>query len=86
VLVSSVPEPTAPAVSTTGTIFALIARGGKRLALGDRMYEYRAGEHLVASVDLPITGQFTEASLGFGLTLRPSVIGSLLLARSSGGS
>ena len=78
-LVSSVPEPTAPAVSTTGTVFALIAKGGKRLALGDRTYEYRAGEYLVASVDLPITGRFTEASLGFGLALRPSVIASLLL-------
>ena len=43
------------------------------------MYEYRAGEYRVASVDLLITGQFTEASLGFGLMLRPSVIASLLL-------
>ena len=39
------------------------------------MYEYRAGQYLVASVDLPVTGHFTEASperpaLGFGLMLR----------------
>jgi transcriptional regulator GlxA family with amidase domain len=43
----------------------------------------------VASVDLPVTGQFTEASparpaLGFGLTLRPSVIAELLLNPAAG--
>lgn len=33
------------------------------LAIGDRTYEYRDGEYLVASVDLPITGHFSQASL-----------------------
>jgi AraC-like DNA-binding protein len=38
----------------------------------------------VASIDLPITGQYTQAepeapALGFGLVLRPAVIASLLL-------
>ncbi|WP_448003134.1 AraC family transcriptional regulator N-terminal domain-containing protein [Agromyces bauzanensis] len=84
VLVSRVEDPAPPSGSTTGTVLALIAQGAKRLALGDRIYEYRAGQYLVASVDLPVTGQFTEATpqepaLGFGLTLRPSVIAELLL-------
>lgn len=39
----------------SGTVLALIAQGAKRLALGDRVYEYRvyeyrAGQYLVASV------------------------------------
>jgi len=63
---------------------ALIAQGAKRLAIGERTYEYRAGEYLVASVDLPITGHFSEASrvepaLGFGLVIRPMAVAALLL-------
>ena len=84
VLVSAVDAPTEPTASTTGTVMALIVQGAKRLAIGDRTYEYRAGQYLVASVDLPITGHFFEASpaepaLGFGLVLRPAAIASLLL-------
>jgi AraC-like DNA-binding protein len=89
VLVSAVREPAPPAEAASGTTLALIAQGAKRLAMGDRAYEYRAGQYLVASVDLPVTGQFTEASrtepaLGFGLELRPSVIASLLLEAPAG--
>ncbi|CAN5592571.1 AraC family transcriptional regulator [soil metagenome] len=88
VMLSSVTEPAPPSSSTTGTTFALIAQGAKSLALGNRIYEYRAGQYLVASVDVPVTGQFTEASptlpaLGFGLTLRPAVIAELLLGHAA---
>jgi AraC-like DNA-binding protein len=74
----------APGTSSSGTVFALIARGGKRLAVGDRIYEYRTGQYLIASVDIPVTGHYVEASadepaLGFGLVLRPATIASLLL-------
>jgi AraC-like DNA-binding protein len=84
VLVSAVHAPTEPTASRTGTVMALIAQGAKRLAIGDRTYEYRTGQYLVASVDLPVTGHFSEASsvepaLGFGLILRPTLIASLLL-------
>ncbi|MGN9909672.1 AraC family transcriptional regulator [Phytohabitans sp. LJ34] len=80
VLISKVERPAPPSASMTGTVFALIVQGAKRLALGDRVYEYRAGQYLVASVDLPVTGHFTEApALGFGLTLRPETIAELLL-------
>jgi AraC-like DNA-binding protein len=84
VLVSRVEEAAPPAASTSGVTFALIAQGAKSLALGDRVYEYRAGQYLVASLDLPVTGHFTEASpdrpaLGFGLTLRPAAIAAVLL-------
>ena len=73
-----------PRPAPSGTVFALIAQGAKRLAIGDRIYEYRAGQYLVASVDLPVTGHYSQASpcqpaLGFGLVLRPSTIASVLL-------
>jgi AraC-like DNA-binding protein len=73
-----------PATSASGTVFALIAQGHKRIAVGDRVHEYGAGQYLVASVDVPITGHYSEAStekpaLGFGLVLRPTTIAALLL-------
>lgn len=84
VLISKVEQTTPPSPSMSGTVLALIAQGAKRIALGDRVYEYRAGQYLVASVDLPITGHFTKASpdqpaLGFGLILRPAAVAELLL-------
>ncbi|WP_250029225.1 AraC family transcriptional regulator [Paractinoplanes maris] len=72
-------------VSMSGTVLALIARGAKTLALGDRVYEYRAGQYLVASIDLPVTGHYTEApALGFGLVLDPAEIAELLLQAPPG--
>ena len=89
VLISRVDRPEPPSSSMTGTVLALIAQGAKRIALGDRVYEYGPGQYLVASVDLPITGHFTEASaerpaLGFGLILRPAAVAELLLAAAPG--
>lgn len=98
VLISKVEWPAPPSASMSGTVLALIAQGTKRLAIGDRVYEYRAGQYLVASVDLPVTGHFTEASperpaLGVGITLRPETVAELLLGagpddlpRSPGGA
>jgi AraC-like DNA-binding protein len=84
VLLSAAVEPGEPRAATTGTVMAVIAQGAKRLAIADRVYDYRPGQYLVASVDLPITGHYTHAStdepaLGFGLVLRPSAIASLVL-------
>jgi AraC-like DNA-binding protein len=84
VLISKADGPTAPSASMSGTVLALIAQGAKRIALGERVYEYRAGQYLVASVDLPVTGHYVEASpehpaLGFGLVLRPAAVAELLL-------
>jgi AraC-like DNA-binding protein len=84
VLVSKVERPSAPYPSMTGTVLALVAQGAKRLALGDRVYDYRAGQYLVASVDLPVTGHFVDVApehpaLGVGLVLRSSAVAELLL-------
>jgi AraC-like DNA-binding protein len=85
VLLSAATRAGEPRASTSGTGMALIVQGEKRLAIGERVYDYGPGQYLVASVDLPITGHYTRASadepaLGFGLILRPSAISSLLLA------
>ncbi|MER5845107.1 AraC family transcriptional regulator [Streptomyces prasinus] len=84
VLISRVDRPDPPAPAMSGAVLAVIAQGAKRLALGDRVFEYGPGQYLVASVDLPVTGQFVRASpeepaLGFGLVLEPSLVSELLL-------
>ncbi len=84
VLIGRAEQAHLPSASMSGTVLALIAQGAKTLALGDRVYEYRAGQYLIASVDLPVTGHYTEASrerpaLGFGLVLEPAAIAELLL-------
>ncbi|MEU9161888.1 AraC family transcriptional regulator [Streptomyces sp. NPDC048424] len=89
VLVSKVDRSDAPEPATTGTVLAVIAQGTKRLAVGDRVLEYGAGQYLVASVDLPVTGQFLRVgpdcpALGFGLLLEPSDIAELLLLAGPG--
>ena len=79
----------APSTNGSGTVFALITQGRKRISVGDRVLEYGPGQYLVASVDVPITGHYSEASpdrpaLGFGLVLRPAAIASLLLEAPPG--
>jgi AraC-like DNA-binding protein len=86
VLLARTDEAETPSTTASGTVFALIAHGGKRLSVGDRVYEYRSGQFLIASIDLPVTGHYFDASpaepaLGFGLQLRPERIASLLLER-----
>ena len=78
-----------PESSMSGTVLAVIAQGGKRLALGDRFYDYGAGQYLVASVDVPVTGHVMDAApgqpaLGFGMTLEPAAIAELLLQAGPG--
>jgi AraC-like DNA-binding protein len=73
----------------SGTVLAVIAQGSKRLAVGDSVYEYGAGQYLVASVDLPVTGHFVDAAprhptLGFGMTLEPATVAELLLQAGPG--
>jgi len=65
-------------------MLVVVAQGAKRAVLGDRVFEYRAGQYLVVSVDLPLAGHVYEASpdmpyLGAGLILKPTAIATLLL-------
>ncbi len=89
VLIFKAERPYPPTPATYGKVLAIIAQGTKRCGLGDRVYEYRAGQYLVTSVDLPVTGYFTKASpelpgLGVGLTLDPATVAEVLLQAAPG--
>lgn len=82
-------ETVEPDYSLTEPLFVVMAQGGKRLLLGDEVFEYRAGDYLLVTADLPVTGHFLGASprtpsLGMGLVLRPNAIASLLLETTAG--
>jgi AraC-like DNA-binding protein len=84
VRICKVDHTVSPESGMSGTVLAVVAQGGKRLALGDRVYEYGAGQYLVASVDLPVTGYSVDAApgrpaLAFGMTLEPAAVAELLL-------
>jgi AraC-like DNA-binding protein len=71
--------------SLTEPLLVVLAQGGKRLLLGEEVHEYRAGDCLVVSAEVPVSGHFFDISkdrpaLGVGLALRPTVIAPLLLA------
>ncbi|EXG82044.1 AraC family transcriptional regulator [Cryptosporangium arvum] len=77
-------RPYAPKAVTYGRILAVTVQGTKRLAIGDRVYDYRAGQYVVASAELPVGSNFTEAGpespgLGLGLKLDPADVADLLL-------
>jgi AraC-like DNA-binding protein len=62
----------------------VIAQGAKRVMLGDEVYIYDRASYLVASVDLPASGQVIEASeakpyLAIKLDVDPREIATLLL-------
>ena len=74
---------TEPLGTVTEPMLALVAQGAKRTALGDRIFDYHAGQYLVVTVDLPLTSQITRATpaepfLAFGLPLQPALIAQLL--------
>jgi hypothetical protein len=75
-LLSSVAN-TAPDHSLTEPLLVVLAQGGKRLLLGEQVFEYRAGQFLVVTTNLPVTGHFIEATaqtpaLGLAIELRPA--------------
>src|SRR5258708_38227029 len=79
VRICKVDHNTPPESSMSGTMLAVIAQGAKRLALGDRFYDYGSGQYLVASGDVPVTGHVPDAdpvrpALGFGMNLGPAMI------------
>lgn len=84
-LVSAVTKPDhVPEYSLTEPILVVMAQGGKRLRVGDRSYEYRAGDCLVVTADLPVTGHYLDVSpgvpsLSMGMVLRPSAVAALSL-------
>ena len=81
--------PTLPCRVVVEPVFSLVAQGAKRVEVGKQSHDYRAGQFLVVSIDLPVDAYVVEATperpcLGCGITLRPEAIASLLL--ESGGA
>lgn len=79
----------APEYSLTEPLVVVMAQGGKRLLLGDEVYEYRAGECLVVTADLPVTGHYVDIaegspSLAMALVLRPAAVAELVLQAPPG--
>ena len=61
-------------------LFCVVAQGRKRLFLGTEEFQYHAATYLIASLDLPVTGQVIEAPcLGCTLALDLEALASLIL-------
>jgi len=76
--------PTEPVQAVYEPAVCIVVQGAKRTLLGDRVFDYRGGEYLVVSADLPVTGHVTMASpeepyLCLALALDPGEIATLLL-------
>jgi AraC-like DNA-binding protein len=82
--VVSVDAPTELTHHVMEPMMAVVAQGAKRAVLGDKVFDYVAGQYLVVSIDLPIAGHVLRASpelpyLAAGFTLKPTTIATLLL-------
>jgi AraC-like DNA-binding protein len=76
--------PTAPQSNMSEPSVALVAGGRKRTTVGVTEFVYGPGQFLVASVDLPVTGHVSEASVDdpfavVTMTLKPALIAEVLL-------
>jgi len=82
--VFSTTRTTFPLGSVAEPTVSLVAQGAKRSVLGDRAFDYAAGQFLVITVDLPLTSHVSAASeaspfVGCSLRLEPPTIAELLL-------
>ena len=78
-----------PDYSLTEPVLVVMAQGGKRLLLGDQVHEYRSGQYLLVTANLPVTGHFIDTTaakpaLGVGLVLRPATVADLMLQNPGG--
>lgn len=61
-------------------MLCVILEGAKRTTLGAHSYAYRAGDYLVVSADLPVSGEVLEAPYtAVGVPLDPALIAELTL-------
>src|SRR5690242_17746320 len=58
----SVTSSAPPMSSIASPVVALVAQGQKRLLYGDRLYDYGAGDFVVVTVDVPVSGHFIDAT------------------------
>lgn len=62
VLVSRFVSPTEPITTVMRPVYSVIMQGMKEAMIGSELVRYRAGESLIAGVDLPVTSRILEAS------------------------
>jgi AraC-like DNA-binding protein len=67
--------------------FCVVVQGAKVSVLGDQSFCYRAGQGLLASIDVPVTARISEASpnrpyLAFSLAIDPAMVAELLAEQS----
>src|SRR6266496_3531985 len=79
-----VSSPTEPVHGVSIPAFCVIAQGSKEIYLGEEYYRYDPGHYLLATVELPIVIQISEASkerphLSLRLNLDPAIVGSVMV-------
>jgi AraC-like DNA-binding protein len=84
VSIACVMQPTPPTAVMSEPSLAVVAQGVKRTVLNGVPFDYRAGQYLVVSLDLPVIGQALQASPDepfavFTMKLKPAAIAPLLL-------
>ena len=77
-------SPTELGYGVSDPAFCVIAQGSKEVRLGDDRYRYDPAHYLIATAELPIATQITEASkerpfLGLVLKLDPTLVGSVMV-------
>jgi AraC-like DNA-binding protein len=82
--ITATDSPTEPRPGVSEPCLAMVVQGRKRTVVGDGVFDYSAGEYLVISLEVPVVGRVTEASvalpfIGFGVRLDAAEIASLLL-------
>jgi AraC-like DNA-binding protein len=83
-LLSKVVGSQSPDYSLTEPLLVVTAQGGKRLQVGDEVFDCRAGQYLIVAASLPVTGHYlattaAHPSLAMGLVLRPAALAALTL-------
>lgn len=77
-------RPTEPVIGVSKPAFCVIAQGSKEIFLGENSYRYDPAHYLLATVELPATGQVHEASperpyLGLRLDLDSTLVGLVMV-------
>lgn len=77
-------SPTKLGHGVSDAAFCVIAQGSKEIMLGDTRYRYDPAHYLIATAELPVASQITEASkerpyLGLVLKLDPTLVGSVMV-------
>lgn len=75
--------PTMVQYAISKPLVALVLQGRKRVAMGDRMFDFGAGESLLITTDVPTVSQITRATVvkpyyALVIELDPGVIASLV--------